>query len=57
MQFGNSVPVSVVEKVANKMLEHINLIDDNKQVAKVKDTKNYLVGIKFPSSRQVSINF
>jgi DNA (cytosine-5)-methyltransferase 1 len=59
MQFGNSVPVSVVEKVAEKMLEHIEPFEEKeqkKQVTKVINNINFKKGAEFPRSRQALLN-
>ena len=59
MQFGNSVPVKVVEKVAEKMLEHIKvqeIKDNKKQVTKAINNTGFGVKIDAPAVHQTSLN-
>ena len=56
MQFGNSVPVSVVEKVAEKMLEHIDLHDEKEQEKHIAKAIKNKAFIEFPHSCQASLN-
>ncbi|RLD47435.1 MAG: DNA (cytosine-5-)-methyltransferase [Bacteroidetes bacterium] len=59
MQFGNSVPVKVVEKVAEKMLEHIKIKNeiDSIQEGMSKERIKHLVSAEYPKLKQASFNF
>jgi len=59
MQFGNSVPVKVVEKVAEKMLEHIKIKNEIELIQEEMSTERikHLVCAEYPKLRQVSFNF
>ena len=56
MQFGNSVPVKVVEKVAEKMLEHIRLAETKIDKQEKSNIININSGITFPRSYQTNLN-